>query len=883
MIRNARAIHPRRHRWATALLVVLLSLAGAGAASAQAGQRIFRSVPVQGDTTHVAVPGGRFKMGSFGRWVYGSDYRQLWTTPIELPVLDLDAVGGGLSPMRPGGAGQSISLHFMGKDGRRYTVRSIDKDPSKRLMEELKDTVVEDVIQDLVSAHLPAAGLVVDRLMEATGVLHAPHRLVVIPDDPRLGSFREEYAGLIGTLQEHPSEAPGDEPGFAGSRKVSGTERLYEGLEESPCERVDARAYLKARMIDFLIGDSDRHRGQWRWARFPAGDCYTWLPVPEDRDKAFIDLDGQLMKLVRRIEPKFVRFQERYPNHRGLSRTGWELDRRLLAELEWSAWEAVVATVQSELPDPVIDDAVRRLPEPLYAQVGDFLARTLKTRRDRLGEFAARYYGFISKQIEIRATDEDEYLELEHREDGALEVRISLSATRSAPYFRRTLYPRETREVRIYLHGGDDQTNVLGARARIKVHVDGGGGDDAYANNSRAGRRMTRFYDARGRNRFDDNRAHINERRYRRPRNESAISQDVYKLDWGTVAGMRPVVYYTSDLGVYAGLQFSRLNYGYRKAPYAARHAVDLGVASRGGAKPFVTYSGTFRHMLRNMDGRLEMGYSGINMVRFNGLGNDVDLTQEEPFYELEQAQFLFAPALSFTGSGSTHGKWSLSGGPVLKITNTSLDDNEGKFIASYETPLYGTGTFGQVGARGELVYDTRDNPGHARRGVRLRLAGDLYPGLWDVESTFGHVAGEASTYLSANVAAAPTLALRVGGKTVLGEYPFHEAAAIGGSSNLRGFRKYRFAGDSAVYGNGEFRFRLTPIKFLVPGELGAFAAVDAGQVFFEDDPSEADGWHVGKGGGLWVSFAERRATMSLAMMNSKDKTELYLFVGFMF
>lgn len=171
MILNACSIRPRRCRWAIGLLVAALSLAGAEAASAQAGQRIFRSVPEQGDTTHVAVPGGRFEMGRFGRWIYGSDYRQLWTTPIELPVLDLDAVGGGLSPMRPGGAGQSISLHFMGRDGRRYTVRSIDKDPSKRLMEELKDTVVEDVIQDLVSAHLPAAGLVVDRLMEA-------------PDDP---------------------------------------------------------------------------------------------------------------------------------------------------------------------------------------------------------------------------------------------------------------------------------------------------------------------------------------------------------------------------------------------------------------------------------------------------------------------------------------------------------------------------------------------------------------------------------------------------------------------------------------------------------------------------------------------------------------------------
>ncbi|MCY3712740.1 MAG: BamA/TamA family outer membrane protein [Gemmatimonadetes bacterium] len=893
MILNTCYNRPRRRRCTPAplvaalivpvLLAASLTLAGADSAAAQAGQRIFRSIPAPGDTTHVAVPGGRFEKGGFGRWFYGSDYRQLWTTPLELPVLDLDAVGGGLSPMRPGGAGQSISLHFMGEDGRRYTVRSIDKDPSKRLLDELKDTVVEDVIQDLVSAHLPAAGLVVDALMEATGVLHAPHRLVVIPDDPRLESFREEYAGLIGTLQEHPSEAPGNEPGFAGSRRVSGTERLYEGLEESPCERVDARAYLKARLIDFLIGDSDRHRGQWRWAQFPAGDCYTWLPVPEDRDKAFIDLDGQFMKLVRRIEPKFVRFQEEYPNHKGLSRTGWELDRQLLAELEWSAWDEVVATVQSELPDPVIDEAVKRLPDPFYTQVGDFLARTLKVRRDTLGDFAARYYGFISNEVEIRATDEDEYLELEHRADGALEVRISLAGTPDIPYFRRTLYPHETEEVRIYLHGGDDQTNVVGDRTRIKVHVDGGGGDDAFANNSRAGRGTTRFYDARGRNRFEGGRAHVNERRFVRPRNESVIAQDIYTLDWGRVSGIRPVVYYKSDFGFYAGLQYARLSYGYRKAPYAARYTIDVGVASRGGAKPFVTYSGRFRHMLRNVDGQLEMGYSGINMVRFNGFGNDYNLTEDEPFYELEQAQFLLAPALSFTGSGDAHGKWNLTAGPVAKITNTSLDENEGKYIASYDTPLYGTGSFGQAGVRGEVVFDTRDHPAHARRGARIRLSGELYPALWDVESIFGNVAGEASTYLSANIPASPTLALRVGGKTVLGEYPFHEAAAIGGSENLRGFRKFRFAGDSAVYGNGELRFRLTPIKFLVPGDLGAFGAVDVGRVFYGNDPGNADNWHIGRGGGLWVSFTERRATLSLAMMDSKDKTELYLYFGFMF
>ena len=146
------------------------------------GYRIHRSIPPQGAKTHVMIIGERFRVGGFKRWLYGSDYRDLWTTPIEVAVLDLDRVGGGLTPLRTGGAGQSISLHFTGEDGRRYTVRSLDKDPIKRKWDELKNTVVDDVLQDMISALLPTGALVVDPLMEATGILHAKHTLVVIPD-----------------------------------------------------------------------------------------------------------------------------------------------------------------------------------------------------------------------------------------------------------------------------------------------------------------------------------------------------------------------------------------------------------------------------------------------------------------------------------------------------------------------------------------------------------------------------------------------------------------------------------------------------------------------------------------------------------------------------
>ena len=317
------------------------------------GYRIHRSIPPPGAKTHVVVPGERFRAGGFKRWIYGSDYRDLWTTPIEVAVLDLDSVGGGLMPLRTGGFGQSISLHFTGEDGRRYTVRSLDKDPTKRIWDALKDTVVDDFLQDMISALLPTGALVVDRLMEATGILHSKHTLVVIPDDPRLKEYREEFAGLIGILQEHPSEGADNTPGFAGSRQISGTEKLWEHLEETPRNRVDSRAFLKARLMDFLINDKDRHRAQWRWARFPDGESYTWVPVPEDRDQAFIDLDGVAMAVGRRGIPRFIiEFEDEYPSVLGLTATGWDLDRELLVELDKAAWDSVVTAFCEETTGP---------------------------------------------------------------------------------------------------------------------------------------------------------------------------------------------------------------------------------------------------------------------------------------------------------------------------------------------------------------------------------------------------------------------------------------------------------------------------------------------------------------------------------------------------
>ena len=55
-----------------------------------------------------------------------------------------------------------------------------------------------------------------------------------------------------------------------GSYEEAARRLVQEGylLEEDLDHRVDARGFLRARLMDVFLGDYDRHEGQWRWARY---------------------------------------------------------------------------------------------------------------------------------------------------------------------------------------------------------------------------------------------------------------------------------------------------------------------------------------------------------------------------------------------------------------------------------------------------------------------------------------------------------------------------------------------------------------------------------------------------------------------------------------
>lgn len=315
----------------------------------------------------------RYRAGPIRRALLGEGWRDAWSAEIRVPVLDPDTFAGGLTPVRQGNGNQTRSLRLRGADGRSYVFRSTDKDQGGRLRPLVRGTWGR-VRQDQVGALHPAAAVVAAGLMDATEVPHARPRLVVMPDHPRLGSFRAAFAGRLGIVEESPRA------GFAGATRVVDTD----DLRSVPADSVDARAYLAARLMDVYLGDWDRHGGQWRWARMEDGGRARWVPIPRDRDYAFVRYGGLFPALARRGEPKIVRFDGRIRDLGGLMVDAAPLDARFLCPLPAPAWDSAAAALRTALTDSAIAASVHRMPAPYVRLTGGELARTLRARRDAL-------------------------------------------------------------------------------------------------------------------------------------------------------------------------------------------------------------------------------------------------------------------------------------------------------------------------------------------------------------------------------------------------------------------------------------------------------------------------------------------------------------------
>ncbi|MCK4465706.1 MAG: hypothetical protein KAU83_08340, partial [Bacteroidales bacterium] len=487
----------------------------------------------------------------------------------------------------------------------------------------------------------PYGALVVSSLLDETDILHARPKLYVLPDHPHLETFREEYAGLFGMLEDRPKDPKENVPGFMGADDVTRSVGLFRKLYKDNDNRVDAFEFGKARAFDIFIGDWGRHEDNWKWAGYEKGNKRIYYPIPRDRDHAFSRWNGILPYLADRewAMPNVENFDYNFHDIKSLTWPARHLDRLLLTPLDRSDWRKITQYIQRKMTDDVIDKAIASLPQEVQPISGKEIGDKLKSRREQLPNAIDEYYLLLAKYVDIVGSNKKEYVEINRLKRGEVRVRMykkkgeTIQPT-DEPIFDRQFIRDETREIRIYGLDGTDIFNVTGeADKSILVRIIGGPGHDEIIDNSivKGLKKHTLVYDNTA------TKLNLGSESKNLTSNEPEINNyDRKSFEYNTYFPM-PLIYYSSDDGFVASFGTNWTKYGYRKEEYKSKHDFNIRAGTVGNIQ--FSLSNQWHHILGKWDIGFKTKYGHyFPYYNFFGVGNDTkkdDILYPNDYYKV--------------------------------------------------------------------------------------------------------------------------------------------------------------------------------------------------------------------------------------------------------
>ena len=159
-----------------------------------------------------------------------------------------------------------------------------------------------------------------------------------------------------------------------------------------------------------------------------------------------------------------------------------------------------------------------------------------------------------------------------------------------------------------------------------------------------------------------------------------------------------------------------------------------------------------------------------------------------------------------------------------------------------------------------------------------IDLSGSGYPGFMDATKAYQSVEGAVTAYINIPVATRPVVALRAGGKKLSGDFPYFDAAFLGGGSTLRTEYRQRYAGDASLFGSAELRVPVAKFPLLLPLDVGLLGFTEAGRVYL--DGESPGGWHAASGAGFWIGFVDPGTSVNVLVTNKRDRRTM-VSIGF--
>jgi hypothetical protein len=865
-------------------------------------------------TVTVAVNPKYNQHGKFHDWLLGKHYRKEWATPVPFKVLDMSKIKGGVTPYKLGGGKQTASLKVRNEEGRNYTIRGIDKDPEAVLPENLRTGIAKDILQDQISAQHPYASFVLPPLGTAAGILHTNPIPVYVPQDPLLGQYYARFANTPAGFEEDAKDDQSDVSSLANAKNLVSTEKVLERLLEDNDNNVNQVAFARSRLFDMWVGDWDRHEDQWRWAEKKDKDGdRTYTAVPEDRDIAFFKGDGVLPYLASRkfAIRNFQNFGYDYADYKGLNQTALSNDRTFMAGVTREQWVEQANYMKAHLTDEVIETAFReKWPKAIYDLHGAEIVAKLKSRRDLLPDVAAKYADVVAKIVEVRGSKKNEKFTVERLPNGNTHVtvrKINKDGKLTKTIYDRTIEQSVTDEIRLYGINGHDVYDVKGtAKKGIKLRLVGGIGRDSITDQSHISGFLhkTQLYDA-------DTGNVINVGKEVRQRLEPG--SDVSRYDHPKRFDLKdyrlnytgPALFfgYNIDDGVLIGGGITHRRYGFRREPYSSEQTLTANFAPAREAYN-LRYTGHFVRMFGHNDIRLTAQYYGPQLLyNFFGIGNNTqNLTQgtDNVFgqptnrsvnssYRIRFERLTVAPMLERKlfdflrfGIGPQYDQFRVSKSPIGSVIADSINAKDGVYenthfgirSSDFQTNQY-------LGGKVYLNLDASSSPKNPRIGIRWYNEFQYNWQLNHESLQFGRLTSELKAYLTPNLPFRVTYAGRIGIQHNIGDYRFYQANTLGGTTNLRGYRRTRYAGRTAVYANFEPRIQLFSFNaYLFPGKFGIMGLADVGRVYSGNDTSSGiKAFHSGFGGGIYLDILSQ-AVINLTYSVGEEKL---VFIGFDF
>jgi hypothetical protein len=815
----------------------------------------------------IIIPAGaEYKKSKSYQLLWGKNRRKEWTTPIRVPIVNLDTLYGGLRPYQQGGGNETKSLRLKNAAGKEFTLRSINKSRRDVIDPGFKGTFIADIIQDGVSMSYPYAAFAVPVMQQYAGIPHANPVLVYIKPQPALDTFRQKFGNDLYLFEQRPDGNWSDSKNMGSFKKFSSTEKVIDKLLADHGNSADQYAFVKVRLFDMLINDWDRHEDNWRWGVADSAGKSFYTPVPRDRDQAFFTKNGIVIRRIMSLNDlKFMQnFTHRVKNIHLLNLEQRNMDRFFTSRMTLSDWTRAAKELQQSLTDPVIDQSVKGVPAEIYKISGTELIAKLRSRRDQLETFAAKYYQFVAKEVDIPGTKQQDYFEVKRLESGETSIDI-FSADKqhgksSTPYYSRTFSSTETNEIRLYGVNGDDHYDIFGQSDEIKLRIIGGPGYDSLVQHSD---KHIHIYDNHS-NTFNTTSAklHLSE--------DTSIHRYRYEGYNYNTTHLIPYILFNNIDGWYVGINYTSLRHKWRRSPYASSRTIGLnyyGATRAISASVAVTYP----RAVGTWDLTLSGAYDALKWTNFFGTGNETTLgSLNRSYYRMRSKDWN-----ARVGISKHIGQSSVALSALYKRVKILNDTS--KYIAKV---LQGADEFNPnhyAGVQLTYSYLSVNDSIVPTKGFSFITNASAYRNF-----TLNDIFQNYSAKLQAYLPLGPkfSLAIRGGGETIIGNKSvinnaqFLQHSIIGGPVNIRGYKAERFWGKSSFYNQNELRF-ITNIKSrLMNAKAGLLVFFDDGRVWLPGEQSNT--LHTSYGGGVMLApFHKISASLTYGISNETSLLQL--------